>query len=78
MHMLKTAVETGMDGVAIFNCEGKYTYLNNAYARIFGYDSPEELLHKYSADLCSENSHRRFMKEIMPSSFLKEAAGQGN
>lgn len=23
MHMLKTAVETGMDRVAIFNCEGK-------------------------------------------------------
>lgn len=66
MHMLKTAIETGMDGVAIFNREGKYTYLNNAYARIFGYNSPEELLYESSSTLCSEDSHRKFREEIMP------------
>ena len=39
------AMEVALDGMAIL-IEGKYVYLNQAHAEIFGYDSPEELIGK--------------------------------
>jgi PAS domain S-box-containing protein len=38
-----TAMEASMDGVSILNADGEYTYMNEAHADIFGYDSAELL-----------------------------------
>lgn len=40
------AVDASMDGVAIFNDRHEYLYVNNAYARITGYRSPQEMVGK--------------------------------
>src|SRR6056297_1657327 len=38
------AIEASIDGMAILDENGKYVYANEAHARIYGYDSPEEFL----------------------------------
>src|SRR3989442_5261221 len=40
------AMTASMDGIAIFNENGKLVYLNDAYAKIYGYDNPEALIGK--------------------------------
>ncbi len=39
-----TAIETSMDGIAIFNEAHEYVYANDAYAAITGYGNPLQLL----------------------------------
>ncbi len=40
------AIESSMDGIAIYNAAGEYVYVNHAYAVINGYSMPEELIGK--------------------------------
>lgn len=40
------AIETSMDGIAIFNRDGEYIYVNQAFASINGYTDPGELIGK--------------------------------
>lgn len=39
-----TAISAARDGIAILNANWHYTYVNQAYAAIYGYNSPEDLL----------------------------------
>ncbi|PSP70248.1 hypothetical protein BRC80_09360 [Halobacteriales archaeon QH_9_66_26] len=39
-----TAMETAIDGMAILDAEGRYTYVNPAHAAVYGYDDPEAFL----------------------------------
>lgn len=41
-----TAIEASMDGIAIYNPDGEYLYVNQAYATINGYDNPSEITGK--------------------------------
>ena len=41
-----TAMESSIDGMAILDENGRFVYLNEAHARLYGYDAPEELLGK--------------------------------
>ena len=38
------AMESSIDGMAILDEDGSFVYLNEAHARLYGYDAPEELL----------------------------------
>jgi diguanylate cyclase (GGDEF)-like protein/PAS domain S-box-containing protein len=40
------AIETSMDGIAIYNEAGEYVFVNQAYAEINGYAGPEEVMGK--------------------------------
>ena len=40
------AIESSMDGIAIYDASGEYVYVNQAYASINGYDDPAELIGK--------------------------------
>jgi diguanylate cyclase (GGDEF)-like protein/PAS domain S-box-containing protein len=40
------AIESSMDGVAIYDPEGNYVYVNQSYATINGYESPAEIIGK--------------------------------
>jgi PAS domain S-box-containing protein len=40
------AIESSMDGIAILDDQSLYTYLNPAHARVYGYDSPADLVGK--------------------------------
>ena len=60
------AMEAAADGMAILDGEGTYTYVNQAHADIYGYDSPEAFLGK-TWKVCYEKEElRRFEEEIMP------------
>jgi len=61
-----TAMETAIDGIAILNKEGKYTYLNRAHARIYGYEHPDELFGKSWKQLYYPAEINTFEKEILP------------
>lgn len=40
------AIESSMDGIAVYDAAGKYVYVNTAYASINGYDDPADLIGK--------------------------------
>jgi PAS domain S-box-containing protein len=40
------AMESAVDGMAILDAGGEFTYMNSAHARIFGYQHPSELIGK--------------------------------
>jgi diguanylate cyclase (GGDEF)-like protein/PAS domain S-box-containing protein len=41
-----TAIESSMDGIAIFDRDGNYSYVNQAYASINGYENPAQMIGK--------------------------------
>ena len=60
------AMEASMDGMAIHDNTGAFTYLNEAHANIYGYDSKDELLGKTWHVLYEPQELARFNTEIMP------------
>lgn len=60
------AMSASMDGIAILNRDGEFIYLNEAYAKSFGYDDPQELTGKSWAVNYSEEELRRFAQGIVP------------
>ena len=60
------AVEASIDGIAILNGAGEYTYMNQAHARVYGYDTAEELLGKSWRVLYDEKEVQRFESDIVP------------
>jgi two-component system, cell cycle sensor histidine kinase and response regulator CckA len=61
-----TAMNTSFDGMAILNSDGIYVYLNDAHAKIYGYDHADELIGKSWEILYDENESVRFHESIMP------------
>jgi PAS domain S-box-containing protein len=60
------AMETSIDGMAIINASGECVYVNHAQARIYGYDSPQDLITKHWLIFYDANEGKRFMEEIIP------------
>jgi PAS domain S-box-containing protein len=46
MRQHRMAMDSAMDGMAILSVEGRYTYVNEAFARMLGYGSTEEVTGK--------------------------------
>ncbi|MFE1743884.1 PAS domain-containing protein [Coleofasciculus sp. H7-2] len=60
------AVESALDGIAILNSQDEYIYLNDAHAKLFGYDSSTELLGKTWHELYSPDEINRIEQEVVP------------
>ena len=60
------AMEASADGIAVINKDHNYVYVNKAHARIYGYDTVEELTGKSWRVLYDENELQRFDDDIMP------------
>ncbi|MDO9549834.1 MAG: PAS domain S-box protein [Methanoregula sp.] len=60
------AIEASIDGMAILNENQVFTYMNRAHARIYGYDSPADLIGKSWKVLYDASELERFNREIMP------------
>ncbi|SFM14204.1 PAS domain S-box protein [Methanolobus profundi] len=60
------AMEASIDGMAIMDKDGVYSYVNNAHARIFGYGSPDELIGNKWDVLYEDAEVERFTNEILP------------
>jgi len=66
LSLFKVAVENSSDGIALCNKNGNYYYMNSIHAKIFGYESPEELYDKPWTILYDEIENNRIVKEIFP------------
>jgi PAS domain S-box-containing protein len=60
------AMEAVPDGIAILNSGEVYTYMNEAHAKIYGYDRPEELIGKSWRLLYFEDEIKRFEQDFWP------------
>lgn len=63
---LTTLLDTTREGISIIDSRGNYAYVNKAYAELFGYSAPDDLIGKPSAMLCSDDAHATFALEVMP------------
>lgn len=71
-----TAIESSLEGIAILNARGQYVYMNQAHAKIYGYDSAGELLGKTWRKLYNQKEKEKFEKEYIPKLF-KQGRWQG-
>lgn len=60
------AITASIDGIAILNANYEYTYLNRAFAEIYGYDHQENLLGTRWETIFSEAELERFQQTIFP------------
>ena len=65
-NRMAEAMEVASDGMALLDEEGTYTYMNQAHAEIFGYDSPEAFLGNTWRMCYADEQAERFEEEFMP------------
>lgn len=53
-ELLAKAIENSLNGFDIVNGEGKFIYVNNAYAKMWGYDDPSEIIGGSPASHCHD------------------------
>ena len=68
-----SALETSMDGMAILDADGRYTYVNAAHAEIYGYDDPNAFVGEHWQMRYGDAELELFEEEVMP---VLEAEGQ--
>jgi PAS domain S-box-containing protein len=59
------AMEASMDGIAILNFAGEYTYMNQAHADMFDYDA-DTLIGSSWQRLCDDDEIARIEQEVFP------------
>lgn len=64
-ELLKMAINTSHEGIAILNDKGEYIYMNEAHAEMFGY-SVNELIGKTWQILYKEKDVEYFINEVFP------------
>ncbi|MCA9464980.1 MAG: PAS domain-containing protein, partial [Nitrospira sp.] len=62
---LKRAIDEGLEGVALLNTRGRYTYMNTAYSAIYGYGR-EDLLGQTWAHQHPSQEIIRIKRECLP------------
>ena len=70
------AIEASMDGIAILSEEQIYVYVNEAHAKVYGYDRAEELMGHSWQILYDEKELQRFNDDIMPE-FMQNGRWRG-
>jgi len=66
IQQLMLAIEAAYDGIGVLDAEGRYTYMNQQHATIFGYEDPSELLGKTWHALYEADEIRRIEQEVFP------------
>lgn len=59
-----TAIESAMDGIAITDQRGRFTYVNQAFASIFGHNLTSDLVGQGWESLLVESDQKRLREEI--------------
>jgi len=70
------AIEAATEGIGLINDDGRYVYLNEAYAELYGYDR-EELIGAHWERLYPDDEVHRFREEILPE-LKKEGTWSGH
>ena len=65
MHQ-EVAIENSLDGIALLDQDGKYTYMNGAHIRMFGYKNENDLLGKSWLEFYDQDEISRIENEIFP------------
>ncbi|HVT44057.1 MAG TPA: EAL domain-containing protein [Thermoanaerobaculia bacterium] len=60
------AMKASIDGIAILDADGRFIYMNDAYARLYGHRAPETMLGEHWRVVHDEIELRRFEREILP------------
>jgi len=60
------AITNSVDGIALINYKKEFTRVNKAFAKIYEYDSPDELTGTLWISLFNQEEQQRFQKEILP------------
>jgi diguanylate cyclase (GGDEF)-like protein/PAS domain S-box-containing protein len=60
------AITASMDGIGILNAELEFTYANDAFAKLYGYPTPQALTAKSLADVYETAENERFRNAILP------------
>ena len=60
------AIESSMDGIAIFDADHVYRYANDAYARITGFGKPDELLGRPFSLIYDEQQVSWIVQNVFP------------
>jgi PAS domain S-box-containing protein len=61
-----TALAETTDGTAIIDEHGKFAYVNDAYAELYGYDRPEVLVGESWRQLYDADEQQRFEWDVLP------------
>jgi diguanylate cyclase (GGDEF)-like protein/PAS domain S-box-containing protein len=61
-----TAMTASMDGIGILDERLEFTYLNDALARLYGFNHPRALLGRPLRDLYEDEENDRFVSAILP------------
>ena len=69
------AIEAAVDGIAILQ-DRRYLYLNSSHAKMFGYESADDLIGQGWAILYSSEELERFEREVFPV-LLEQKSWQG-
>jgi PAS domain S-box-containing protein len=70
------AIESSMDGIAVYDRDNRFTYVNQSYATINGYSRPDELIGKSYTTVYEENEILR-MKQVSGPELQKSAYWRG-
>ena len=76
LRQRSAAMATSMDGMAILDKDGLYTYMNSAHAHIFGYEDPKDLSGKSWSTLYNERELKAFEVHAVPT-LSKTGSWQG-
>ena len=60
------AIESSMDGIAIYDRDDTYVYVNQAYAKLNGYDSPAEIIGKTYRLMYNDQERARMDQLCVP------------
>lgn len=69
LDQIKKALDNSSDGIAVLNSDGVYTYMNQAHATIFEYDSPTELVGKTWDIIYTQENAELIRTQYMPQLF---------
>lgn len=60
------AIESSVDGIAILDRDGRYSYVNKAHAQCYGFESPADMIGRSWRDLYAPNRAAKFLAEVFP------------
>ena len=69
MRKQSAAFAASMDGIAVLDKDGCFIYLNDAHARLYGYQDTGALVGQHWRSLYDEQEFNRFSHEVMPRLF---------
>jgi len=64
LRLNQAAIEAANEGIAILDKKGRFIYLNKTYAKLFGYDNPEELNNRIWQTLFGKYETRKIENRI--------------